>query len=245
VNGGATSYRRHLPHYQPEGETYHVVFRLAGSIPATVLKELRFQREEEEKRIAGMVSGSKKAAFLRDCRWKFFEQVDKLLNRNNRGPFWLNKPAIAELVQAAIHFYDGRKIDLIADSIMPNHVHMVFQLLDQTSAVAGLRRDGVPSYKASVRRVSDPTKAGRDRVPSYTVTDIIGSIKKFSALRANRILGRRGAFWHNESYDRVIRNAEELERTIQYALMNPVRAGLCKDWRYWKWSYVKAEYLSD
>lgn len=48
---GKTYYRRHLPHYQPENATYHVVFRLAGSLPATVIESLRLEREQAEQEI--------------------------------------------------------------------------------------------------------------------------------------------------------------------------------------------------
>jgi len=92
---------------------------------------------------------------------------------------------------------------------------------------------------------SDPKVVGRDRVPSYKVTEILGSIKKHTALRTNWVLGRTGAFWHSESYDHVIRDADELNRTIRYILENPVKAGLCKHWKDWPWSYVKPECVGD
>ena len=221
-------YRRHLPHYQPEGATYHVVFRLAGSIPTSVLTELRFQREQEVKRIQAAKSEEEKARLLRDHKRKYFEKIDQLLDSCVHGPCWLRKPEVASIVAAAMHYYDGKKIDLIAYSIMPTHVHGIVRLLHE-----------------NVRRVSDPMKAGRDGVPSYKVTELLGSIKKYTALRANRILGRRGAFWQSESYDHVIRDADELDRTIRYVLENPVKAGLCNDWREWKRTYVKPGIVGD
>jgi hypothetical protein len=45
------------------------------------------------------------------------------------------------------------------------------------------------------------------------------------------ILGRRGAFWQREYYDRLIRNGDELERAVRYVVRNPERAGL-KGWRW-------------
>ena len=50
---------------------------------------------------------------------------------------------------------------------------------------------------------------------------------------------RSGASWQEESYDHVVRDGKELDRTIWYLLNNPVAAGLVKDWREWRWSYVK------
>ncbi len=67
--------------------------------------------------------------------------------------------------------------------------------------------------------------------PRYLQTDIIGSLKKYTVLRANRLPGRTGPFLHSESYDHVIRDGVEPDRTIRYVLMNPVNAGLRKDRR--------------
>jgi len=62
---------------------------------------------------------------------------------------------------------------------------------------------------------------------------------------ANRELNRTGSFWHEESYDRLIRNADELNNTIQYTLNNPVNINLVKDWRDWLHSYCKPEFAKE
>jgi putative transposase len=99
-------YRRHLPHYQPEGETYHVVFRLAGTIPAAVFKELKEQQESEQKRIALVGDNGERRLQLREFRFKSFDCIERLLDTNNGGPFWLRKPEIAEIVGEAIRYRD-------------------------------------------------------------------------------------------------------------------------------------------
>lgn len=43
---------------------------------------------------------------------------------------------------------------------------------------------------------------------------------------ANQILERKGTFWQSESYDYVVRNAQEFSAIERYILENPVRAGL-------------------
>jgi putative transposase len=68
---------------------------------------------------------------------------------------------------------------------------------------------------------------------------ILQSLKAFTALKANRILGHSGAFWQHESYDHVVRDDIELERIVWYVLQNPVKARLCRQWQDWRWSYVK------
>lgn len=240
-----TYYRRHLPHYQPEGETYHVVFRLAESIPASIMKELRLEREHAEKRILDVENERERFKLLREYRWDYFDRFEKLLAGTSQGPLWLRKPEIAEIVAGSIKSLDENEYELIAFSIMPNHVHMVFELVCRLSEPTASGRDRVPSYKKNVCRVSDPTPGKQGGVLSHRVSDIVGSIKKYTALRANRILGRRGAFWQDESYDHVIRDAKELDRTIEYVLMNPVKAELCRDWHEWKWSYIKEGYIGD
>lgn len=79
----------------------------------------------------------------------------------------------------------------------------------------------------------------RDNIPLY---EIIGSLKRHTARQANKLLNREGAFWQAESYDHLIRNRNELARTIDYVLNNPVKTNLVSDWRDWKHSYVKKGY---
>ena len=98
---------------------------------------------------------------------------------------------------------------------------------DQTEPIASLVGKGVEV-------VFDGTG-----VPSYILADMFGSLKKYTARRANRILSRRGAFWQDESYDHVIRDDNELERAISYVLNNPVNASLVQSWEQWPWTYVK------
>lgn len=64
--------------------------------------------------------------------------------------------------------------------------------------------------------------------------------KSYTALHANRHLGRTGQFWQRESYDHIIRDAPELDRVIAYVLNNPVKAGLIRDWTLWPHTYWKS-----
>ncbi len=66
---------------------------------------------------------------------------------------------------------------------------------------------------------------------------IMQSLKRHSARQSNIILNREGSFWHEESYDHIIRNPQEYFNIINYILYNPVKAGLVKNESDWKWSY--------
>jgi REP element-mobilizing transposase RayT len=62
--------------------------------------------------------------------------------------------------------------------------------------------------------------------PHVTARYWLGPLKGFTAHEANRMLGRSGAFWQNESYDRLVRDGKEFERIRAYIEHNPVKAGL-------------------
>lgn len=198
-------YRRRLPHYQPPSETFHVTFRLAGSLPNGTVESLKREHVEVEKRLQSIKNPIDQRKARRESGAEYFRKYDEFLNRASNGPYWLRCPEIAELVMASIRHRDSSVYDLLATCIMPNHVHLL---------VAVLRSD------ASLYR-------------------ILQSLKSYTAREANLLLRRSGAFWHHESYDHVLRNDGELERTIWYILHNPVQAGLCRHWRDWSGSYVK------
>jgi REP element-mobilizing transposase RayT len=66
--------------------------------------------------------------------------------------------------------------------------------------------------------------------------DIHHSWKSYTAHEANKLLRRRGSFWERESFDHLIRSAEDLEWFIDYVEKNPVAAGLCHAKEEWPWS---------
>ena len=67
----------------------------------------------------------------------------------------------------------------------------------------------------------------------HNLPKIMQSLKRHTARQANLILGRKGSFWQDESYDHVIRNNEEYIRTVNYVLENPVKGGLVSKWEEW------------
>ena len=64
-------------------------------------------------------------------------------------------------------------------------------------------------------------------------------LKGRSAYVANRILGRRGGFWQQESYDHLVRAGQEWTRIKDYILNKPVKAGLVASWEKWPFTYLK------
>lgn len=74
-------------------------------------------------------------------------------------------------------------------------------------------------------------------LPGHQVQKILGTWKRFTGRRINALLGNRGAFWQEESYDHLIRNAADFDHAIRYILANPGEAGL----RDWPWVYLSPE----
>jgi len=60
---------------------------------------------------------------------------------------------------------------------------------------------------------------------------VVQGWKSFTSKAANKLLGREGAFWHEDYFDRTVRDSRELHNTIEYVLNNPAKAGL-RDWEF-------------
>jgi putative transposase len=207
-----TFYRRNLPHIHPEASALFITFRLANSLPLEILRQLDMERAEEL-RLA--TSGSQ--IFVPEIEQKRFRSYDDWLERCETGTPWLKDQNIASIVSNRI-FELTTRYKLIAFCIMPNHVHLL------------------------VVHFSTEKAKHSGQSATYPVTETLRLLKGSTARYCNHALGRTGPFWHHESYDHFIRSDEELKRTIQYVLDNPVKAGLVKEWRDWKYSYVNPEF---
>ena len=62
----------------------------------------------------------------------------------------------------------------------------------------------------------------------HTVGEIVKSWKSFSAREVNKRLGKKGALWMDEYWDRLIRDEAHFEQVVDYIRNNPVEGGLKK-----------------
>ena len=60
----------------------------------------------------------------------------------------------------------------------------------------------------------------------WTLDRILRRVKGVSARRVNQRLGRSGALWQSESFDRILRSGEDVQKKGEYIANNPVRKGL-------------------
>jgi REP element-mobilizing transposase RayT len=73
---------------------------------------------------------------------------------------------------------------------------------------------------------------------SVDLSRILKGIKGVSARLLNQHRGTRGQVWQDESWDRIMRDQDELDEKMEYMLLNPVKKGLVDDpWSYDGWYY--------
>ncbi|HNR33116.1 MAG TPA: transposase [Candidatus Hydrogenedentes bacterium] len=58
-------------------------------------------------------------------------------------------------------------------------------------------------------------------LPGVELSGILHTWKSYSANKINALAGRRGVLWQKESFDHIVRNAEQLERINAYIRHNP------------------------
>ncbi len=123
----------------------------------------------------------------REWQRQWFRKFEKTLDNAQGGPLWLKDERIAKEVAESLHYRDGKVYRLDAYCIMANHVHVVFAPL----------------------AIQPSGDVQTNSLRYNTLASIMQSLKGYTAWKANRQLGRRGAFWHHESYDHSVRNTSE------------------------------------
>ncbi len=103
-----TFYRRHLPHWHPEGASIFLTWRLYGSLPASVRT-------------------AKNGCPTKYSAGKRFKILDSALDKCTTGPLWLSDPRIAAAIVETIRKGDStlNYFALHAFVVMPNHVHLL------------------------------------------------------------------------------------------------------------------------
>ena len=214
-------YRNRLPHIAPIGAKFFITFRLGDSLPRQIINQLEneFKREIERlKKLKGNID--------RNDRYKLskiiFKKYDHQLDNAPYGGCYLNIPEVAKIVTNKLHSLDGNLYDLIAYTIMPNHVHL---LIDTSIQLVDENNFFLPEVPENYKQLDQ----------------IMKLIKGGSARQANKVLGRKGQFWQKDSYDHYIRNDIEFNNVINYILKNPVKAGLSSSWKDYQYSYLRKE----
>ena len=113
-------YRRRLPHWQPGETALFLTWRLHGSLPAAVARDIARKRKPRTTKACEMPSRHDK---LDDS----FFAWDKRLDSAKFGPLWLKDRRVANMVEKALQGGENKLqlYHLHAYAVMPNHVHML------------------------------------------------------------------------------------------------------------------------
>jgi carbamoylphosphate synthase large subunit/REP element-mobilizing transposase RayT len=114
--------RRNLPHWEQEGATYFVTFRLADAVPA----QLAAQWREELESWRQFHPEPWDAETTQEYRRRFLQPREDWLDQGH-GSCALRNPEASEIVTSALRHFDKTRYFLDAFVVMPNHVHALVQ----------------------------------------------------------------------------------------------------------------------
>jgi len=117
-----TRRRRNLPHHDQPGATYFVTFRLADSVPASLLQQWREETETWQKFHPQPWNWKTEQEY----QHRFVQAREEWLDRGH-GSCVLRQPTIARMVADAMCHFHGERYALDAFVDMPNHVHVLVQ----------------------------------------------------------------------------------------------------------------------
>jgi REP element-mobilizing transposase RayT len=125
--------------------------------------------------------------------------------KSNRDPF---AEAARDLVLAHCVHDHGKRIELEAAVVMPDHVHLLLTPLPDDQ--------GMP----------------------HSLPFILKLIKGMSARSVNKLAGKSGPVWQEESFDHVVRSEKSFQEKLEYLRQNPVRRGLVAMPEDYRWLWV-------
>lgn len=190
------SYTRHLPHWRASGRCYFLTFRLRDSIPTDVLKEMKYEAQAWQKRLS-----------------------EVRLRCNNTLPFE-EYSAWQQFQQIQV-----RKLEMILDEGQGECLLKTPEnrqpLIDAFHHFEGIRCEMIayvimPNHAHVLCRP----------LSEHTLEALSRAWKRHSSDHLHRRLGRSGSLWQEESFDRIIRDADHYTRVVKYIAKNPIRARL-------------------
>lgn len=193
---GFTSYERHLPHWRIPGACYFTTFRLRDSIPPSVLSAMKGEAEQRERRRAETATAN-----------------------GGHLPFDI-ECAWQEFKRARL-----RKLESVLDE---GHGDSLLRDAEARRIVedAFLHFERARCEMLAFAVMPNHVHALCRPLAGHWLEDLCGSWKWFTAKSINELLRRSGPLWQDESFDRLIRDAEHYETTVRYIAKNPAKARL-------------------
>ncbi len=140
-------YWRNLPHRLPLGNKFFITTRLVDSVPVEVIQQFELENRNAVKLLEENYPNLDERKIEIGKQWKRnFATFDKYLDNNQGGNHWLKQNDIAEIVKESLHYWHKKRYDLIAFTIMSNHIHILIDTWD------------VESYDTSVTTIMQSIK---------------------------------------------------------------------------------------
>lgn len=193
--------RRNLPHIDMTGALTFVTFRLADSMPHSVVEKWHNEIEEWLKR--NELTGQTVEQILESTTVenKLKAELRRFKNRawhghldDCHGACLLRAPEVRKHVASSLLHFTGDRYDVERFVVMPNHVHVMIQM-----------------------------RTGHELRKQFR------EIQRYSAREINKHLNRKGRLWQGEPFDHVVRSEVQFEYLRKYISDNPAKARLRED----------------
>ncbi|PYI83383.1 MAG: hypothetical protein DMF21_09210 [Verrucomicrobia bacterium] len=123
-------------------------------------------------------------------------------------------PITRTIVLDALRHFHNKRYELFAACVMPDHVHFLIQPWPKESDDAG-------------------------NATFWPLSELIHSIKSFSAHEINEIDKKKGAVWERERFDRYVRSDRDLQEKFHYILRNPWDSGVAQQNEDYPWVWTQ------
>jgi methylmalonyl-CoA mutase cobalamin-binding subunit/REP element-mobilizing transposase RayT len=126
--------------------------------------------------------------------------------------------AARKIVLDCILYWNKRRYELYAACVMPDHVHILIE----------------PAIRSQ----------GSNATEFYSLTEILHTLKSFTAHKINELEEKSGPVWERESFDRVIRSESDLQEKFNYITGNPWDAGVTRPREDYPWVWYPSKETS-
>lgn len=206
---------------------FFVTLRLRNALPESFGQNLALQFYSKQLKFA---QHPDRAAQLHQARKRLFARYDDALDFEKYGHTYLREPALAKIIADEILRRDGSDYALLAYSILPNHVHLLFDLrstLAEEPALDDLESCQYQPLRDIVGEIQRATEAPLKKALHQLGEHI--DPKTFQKHTPNGSVKMEGKFWHERTFDFRVKEAAEFEKIVKYILHNPMKAELLRD----------------
>ncbi len=200
------------------GGTFFVTFRLDDALPRSFMLNQRLQFYVQQTRCADLPNDARRER-LRTIRKRLFAHYDEALHQALYGHCYFKDPALSKIVADVLHQFDGSLYDLLAYTILPNHVHVLIN--------------------TNLQLPHEPALIDLENYECTALRDILRQVKNTCGQAINQAIKRDGRLWQRENFDHWVYTEHEFDNILQFIQQNPVRAGLVEKGEDWGWNYCK------